>query len=281
LAAATERAVRANGVDLCVQTFGRADDPTILLVMGAGASMLWWPTPFCEQLAAGGRFVIRYDQRDTGRTAWHAGERGRYTLDDLAADALAVLDAFGIASAHLVGFSLGGVVAHLVAVEHPARVASLTLISTTPGGAGLPPVADQLSAHWEEPTPDWADRDGAIEYLVRDMRAHASRSAPFDETVAREFVRHDLDRTLDVVATMTSDGPSGGITWRERLGELRVPTLVVHGDEDPMFPLEHGRALARKIPGAELLVLEHVGHELPARVWDVVVLALLRHTADG
>ena len=281
MATATELTVGARGVDLCVETLGRSEDPPILLLMGGGASMLWWPTPICEQLAGGGRFVIRYDQRDTGRSVAHPGERGRqYTLRDLAEDALSVLDSLGIESAHLVGFSLGGIVAHLVAVERPEHVASLTLISTSPGGSGLPPPAERVRAHWEEPAPDWADREAAIDYLVRDLRAFASAAAPLDEGAARAFIAEDLARTTDVVASMTSEGPVGGVTWREQLAGLRVPTLVVHGDDDPMYPLAHGRALADEIPAAQLLVLERVGHELPARVWDTVAESILRHTAE-
>jgi pimeloyl-ACP methyl ester carboxylesterase len=278
-----ERMVGVNGVDLCVETFGDAGDAALLLVMGAAASMLHWEDELCERLAAGGRFVIRYDHRDTGRSVTYAPGAPGYTGDDLLADVPGVLDALEVERAHLVGMSMGGAMAQVVALDHPDRVLSLTLISSSPGfGPDLPGMSDELRAHFDTPPPsDWSDRDAVIAYLVEDERAYAARSQPFDEAERRALAERVFDRTIDLAASMTNHFVvEGGGSWRERLGELRVPTLVVHGTEDPLFALGHAEALVHEIPVARLITLEQTGHELPRRTWDVVVPAILEHTAE-
>jgi pimeloyl-ACP methyl ester carboxylesterase len=282
-----ERLVEANGVDLCVDSFGSPDDPAVLLIQGVGASMDWWEDGFCEQLAAAGRFVIRYDNRDTGRSVTYPVGAPGYGLTDLAADAVGVLDAVGVERAHVVGVSMGGIVGQLLALDHADRVASLTLLSTTPKtpmseDADLPGVTDELMAFFEVPVPDWSDRDAAATYIVGFGRALAGTAAPFDEAGMRALVERVIDRTTNLESSMTNhdfviNGPE---RWRERLGKIAVPTLVLHGTEDPLFPLEHGEALAREIPGARLVPLERVGHaELPRVVWDDVVATIAAHTA--
>jgi pimeloyl-ACP methyl ester carboxylesterase len=276
--------VHANGVPLCVETFGTADDEAILLIMGAAASMDWWEDEFCERLAAGGRFVIRYDHRDTGRSITYEPGAPGYTGPDLVEDAVGVLDALDVPRAHLVGMSMGGALAQVAALDHPDRVMSLTLISTSPAGpheADLPGMPDEAIATFQALTEpdDWSDRRAVVDYLADQARACASRSRPFDEQAARELCERVVDRTINIASTSKNHHlAEGGGRWRERLGELDFPTLVIHGTEDPVMPLGHGVALAREIPAARLLSLEHTGHELPRPVWDVVVPAILEHT---
>jgi pimeloyl-ACP methyl ester carboxylesterase len=275
-----EKVMRVNGVDLCVESFGDPADPAILLVHGAAASMLWWQEAFCERLAGGGRFVIRYDQRDTGRSVSYPPGAPGYTVRDLTADVVGILDGFGLTSAHLVGMSMGGALCRIVALDHPDRVASLTLISTSPGGPDLPGPSEKYRA-WVEGVaePDWSDRAAVIEYLLAAVRALGSDAGPFDEAAARDLLRRDVDRTLDIESSqknhfaMEHGAPPPG------LAHITVPTLVIHGADDPMLPLGHGQALASRIPGASLLTLERIGHELPPAVWDLVVPAILAHTA--
>ncbi|HEX8855893.1 MAG TPA: alpha/beta hydrolase [Thermoleophilaceae bacterium] len=285
-----DQIVRANGVDLCVETFGDRADPAILLIHGTGSSMLSWDEELCERLAARGRFVIRYDSRDAGRSVTYEPGNPPYTLRDLVADAVALLDTFELTRAHILGMSGGAAIGQLLALDHPDRVASLTLASSTPGIPGeenrdLPPVADQLRASFaqEPPMPDWTDRAAVIDYLVEAERPCAARSRPFDEAAARRLAGRVFDRSANIEASVTNPflvDPGEG--WRNRLRQIAAPTLIVHGTEDPMFPFGHALALAKEIPGAELRGLEHTGHEyFPPSTWDLVVPAIERISNRG
>ncbi|MFI9814724.1 alpha/beta fold hydrolase [Saccharothrix variisporea] len=282
----TEQIVRANGVDLCVETFGRPEDPAVLLIMGATGSMILWEDDFCRALAAAGRFVIRYDHRDTGRsTSYPPGEPG-YTFTDLVEDPLGVLDALGIARAHVVGLSMGGGIAQALAVFHPDRLITLTLVATSPAGPNdpdLPPMAPALLEHFAAggtPLPDWSDRDSVVDHLVAANRPFLG-PRPVDEDAAKALAGKVFDRSPNVASSHNHLLVGGGEPWRERLGEVRVPTLVAHGDSDPLFPLGHGEALVAEIPGAELLVLPDTGHELPRGVWELLLTRLVEHTERG
>jgi pimeloyl-ACP methyl ester carboxylesterase len=260
------------------QTVGNPADPAIVLIHGAGNTMLSWDEELCERLAARGRFVVRYDMRGAGR----APAQEPFTLRDLVSDATGVLDRLGLVHAHVVGVSLGGAVAQLLALDHADRVAALTLIASTPGGPGhsqgdLPGITAGLSAAFaaEPPAPDWADRDAVIDYLATLERPF---SPVFDEAAARQLAGRVFDYSDDIEASLTSSFEfDAGEPWRHRLGEIAAPTLVVHGGDDPLFPVEHGRALAAEIPGAELLVLGRMGHEYPPRhTWDTLIPEIAR-----
>jgi pimeloyl-ACP methyl ester carboxylesterase len=279
--------VHANGVDLSVETFGDAGDPAILLIHGAGNSLLSWDEELCRRLAVG-RFVIRYDLRDSGRSVTYEPGSARYGLDDLAEDAIRLLDALDVERAHMVGMSVGGGIAQLLALDHPEQVASLTLASTTPGGPGppnpdLPGPTPELMAFFanEPPAPDWSDRDAVADYLVEIERPFAARSRPYDETAMRELAGRVFDRSTNLEWGLANAFlEDSHEPWRERLRSIAVPTLVIHGTEDPVFPYSHAVALADEIPGAELLPMEATGHEyFPPHTWDVVVPAILRHTS--
>jgi pimeloyl-ACP methyl ester carboxylesterase len=282
-----EKLLHVNGVDLCVETVGDRADSAILLIHGSTASMDWWEDEFCERLAEGSRFVIRYDHRDTGRSVSYEPGAPPYTFDDLVEDAVGVLDAFDLPRAHVVGISMGGAIAQLVALDHPARVASLSLISTSPAAPGpddpdLPAMSEETVARFAVDEPDWTDRAAVIDYMVHLARVSAARSRPFDEAAFRDLAGRVFDRTTNIESSMRNHNVmEGGSRWRERLGELGAPTLVMHGTEDPVLPYGNALALAREIPGARLLPLEKTGHELPRASWVVVVPAILEHTSGG
>jgi pimeloyl-ACP methyl ester carboxylesterase len=287
LAMGNEKLVDVNGVQICTQGFGDPAHPAILLIAGAASSMDWWEDTFCARLAAQQRCVVRYDLRDTGRSTSCEAGKPDYTGFDLVKDAAGVLGALGIVQAHIVGISMGGGLAQVLALEFAQRVASLTLISTSPGGSSqtsdLPPMLERMKAVFDHPAPqpDWSDREAVIDYIVDSTRPFAGTCTSSDEAL-RAVVSRVVDRTTDIAASMTNHWilEPGHEPWRARLGTLRVPTLVMHGTEDPLFPCEHGAALAKEIPGATLLLLEGVGHEMPpAQVWDRVIPALVRHTS--
>ena len=273
------KGMHVNGVDLCVETLGADTDPPILLIMGMSGSLDFWEDEFCDRLVAGGRFVIRYDHRDTGQSiAYEPGHPG-YTTSDLVADAVGVIAALGLPRAHLVGQSMGGAIAQLAALDHPDRVASVTLISTSAMGPGLPGMTDRATAFFARSRPDVGDRPALLDYLVDFSRALASDQRPFDAAGTRALWERALARANNVESMLGNhDLVEGGGDWHERLGEIAVPTLVIHGDDDPFMQLAHGEALAHAIPGARLLTVEAMGHELPRRTWDVVVPGILALT---
>jgi len=273
--------IETDGVELCTESFGRRADPPILLIMGVGASMLWWEEGFCGLLAEGGRFVIRYDHRDTGRSDTYEPGRPEYTGADLVADSVGVLDAYAIAAAHVVGVSAGGAFAQLLALGYPDRVHSLVLISTspaTPGDRGLPPATDRYRRFVTSATVDWSDESSVIEYLVGYARVLAGAARPFDETAIRDLVQRDVKRAHDIAASENHGLAAEGKRPRQSLSSITVPTLVIHGTDDPMFPLAHGDALAREIPGARLLTLEGAGHGVERADWETIAQAILEHT---
>ncbi|MEU7004585.1 alpha/beta hydrolase [Nonomuraea sp. NPDC046570] len=287
--ATPQETVHANDVDLAVQAFGNPSTPAILLISGAQASMDWWDDDFTARLAASGRYVIRYDTRDTGRSTTFPVGAPTYKQDDLLADAVGVLDAYGLAAAHIVGISMGGGIAQRLGIEHPERVLSLTLMSTSPGGPGgpdnpdLPPISEALAKMFEEPAPgpDWSDRDAVIAYFLAAEHAF-SGTIPVDEDRVRRTAGRAFDRSPVPAAASNHWMIEGGEPIRPRLGEITAPTLVLHGTEDPLFPYGHAETLAREIPGASLTPLPGMGHQMPPyQVWDTVIPAIVGHTQPG
>jgi pimeloyl-ACP methyl ester carboxylesterase len=270
-----ERMVEANGVELCTEAFGDPRHEKILLIMGRGASMLWWDEEFCRMLADGGRFVIRYDHRDTGRSTTYEPGHPQYTGADLVADAVGILHAYAIPAAHIVGVSAGGALAQVLALDFPYHVLSLVLISTspvTPVERDLPPPTAAMS---RLAPVDWSDHESVIEYLVGYSRLLAGDTRPFDEAAARELVRHDVERAHNIAAARNHDLVAGDEQPR---GKVTAPTLVIHGTADPLFPLAHGQALAEVIPEARLITVDGAGHGVDRADWRRIVDAILEHT---
>jgi pimeloyl-ACP methyl ester carboxylesterase len=278
----TERMIEANGVELCTEAFGDPADPPILLIMGMSSSMIWWEEEFCRMLAGGERFVIRYDHRDTGRSVSYPPGRPGYTGMDLVTDAAGVLDGYGIPAAHIVGQSMGGALAQLLALDYPDRVLSLVLMNTSPGGpgdGGLPPISEDLSRFLSSVEVDGSDAESVIEYVVAYCQVLTGPGRPFDEAGVRDLVVWDVTRARDFASAENHAALSGGDSWRQRLPSLAVPTLVIHGTSDPMFDIAHGVALSEEIPGARLLSLEGAGHLRHPADWETIAQAILEHTS--
>ncbi|HEY4276615.1 MAG TPA: alpha/beta fold hydrolase [Conexibacter sp.] len=278
----TERTIQVNGVELCTEPFGDPRGRPLLLVQGLGASMLWWDEGLCRTLSAAGRFVIRYDHRDTGRSVTYEPGHPGYTGADLLADAVGVLDAYGISSAHVVGVSAGGAFAQLLALNFADRVRSLVLISTsaaTPGDRALPAPTDQLGQFLSTATVDWSDRDSVADYTVAYSRVLAGDQRPFDEVGMRKLVKHDIERARDFTASRNHDLLTDDESPSAPLSSITVPTLVIHGTADPVFPIEHGEALADEIPAARLLRLDGAGHGIDPADRQKTAAAIIDHTA--
>jgi pimeloyl-ACP methyl ester carboxylesterase len=279
-----ERLIETGGVELCTEGFGDPRQPPILLVQGLGASMLWWEEGFCRLLAEGGRFVIRYDHRDTGGSVSYEPGGPGYTAGALVADAAGVLAAYGIPAAHVVGVSAGGALAQLLALDSPERVLSLVLISTSPAlpiGRELPPPTEAFRRFVSTATVDWTDADSVLEYVVEYARVLVGERRPFDEQAMRDLVRREVERARDFAARQNHSLLADDDRRREPIASIAASTLVIHGTADPMFPMEHGRALAEEIASASLLPLEGAGHGVERADWETIVGAVLEHTSCG
>ena len=288
----TERTVKANGIEIWCEDFGAASDPAVLLVMGAGGQGILWPDEYCRALAADGRRVIRYDNRDTGQSTCVDFSQHPYTVEDLARDAIGVLDALGVEQAHVVGASMGGMIAQTLAIEYPQRVLTLVSIMSTPLGQGFtrlmsgetgslpgpsPRVTEALAAHGPGGS---ATREERIEATVNIARMLAGGRDPFDEAVTRMLEARLWARARNPDAGMNHIlAVSASKDRMEGLAGLAIPTLVIHGTDDLSLPLPHGRATAEAIPGARLLVIEGMGHALPIFARQQLVDAILDHTA--
>jgi pimeloyl-ACP methyl ester carboxylesterase len=271
-----------NGIRLFSESFGTSDDPPVLLIMGAMASAVWWAEDFCCQLAALDRYVIRYDHRDTGHSTSYEPGHIHYSVEDLADDAFCVLDGYGIQSAHLVGMSLGGFLAQLMALKHPQRVKSITLIASEPLAETDPTIPgidpSVLEYHAKASELDWANREAVIEYQIGAWRLMSGSAHPFDESAIRALAGADFDRTPNLMTTFNHALLQGGEQWFNRLYEIAVPTLVIHGTEDCVLPYAHSLALQAEIQGAVLLPLPGTGHELHRDDWSVILEAVENHT---
>lgn len=272
----------ANGVSLGVESFGDADAPLVLLA--GGTTMLSWPDALCERLAAGGRRVVRYDLRDSGASTTSDPQAPAYSLRDLARDAAALADTLGGGPAHLAGIGVGGMVAQLAALDRPASFAALTLAGTRAVAPGQPdddlPDHDQATMRrlFARPMPDWTDREAVAEFA-----AAGAEILGDDPVAAREVATRIWDRTPGTEPSVQMANQMGMVfskldcepRWRERLPEIGVPTLVVHGRRDPFFPVGNGEAIAREVPGARLIVLEDAATAIPDTAAGEVAEAML------
>jgi pimeloyl-ACP methyl ester carboxylesterase len=253
--------------------------------MGAMASSVWWPDDFCRRLASRGRHVIRYDHRDTGASTSHSPGEIEYSVEDLAEDAVAVLDGYGVARAHLVGMSLGGFLAQLVALKHGDRVMTLTLISSerlADTDPDLPQMSPEIPAyHAAAASLDWSDRDAVLDYQVGAWRLLSGSAHEFDEAQIRRLAAADYDRTPNPLTPFNHALISGGERWYGRMAEIEQPTLIVHGTDDPVLPYAHALALERDLPNSTLLTLTGSGHELHPADWAVIVDAISTHTGSN
>ena len=274
--------VKANNIEIEYETFGDPSSKPLLLIMGIRAQMIRWEKEFCEKLVEKGFYVIRFDNRDVGlSTKFHEagepdmmnvlmkvakGERieSLYTLNDMADDVAGLLSALGIDKAHICGISMGGAIAQIFAYRHPSRALSLTSISSSTGNPNLPRAKPEVLKLFNQPPP--TTREAIIEDRVNRLRIYHGTYFPFDEEKWRKFATVSYERSHyppGYSRQFVAIRATGNI--KPFLSSIRVPTLVIHGSEDPLVPVEGGKDTADSIPGAELLIIEGMGHSLPSR----------------
>ncbi|MBI3782679.1 MAG: alpha/beta hydrolase [Deltaproteobacteria bacterium] len=282
---------QANGIEIEYEEFGDRNGRPLLLIMGLGGQMILWHEDLCEAFASRGFRVIRFDNRDVGRSTWfdHLGVpdimstvtaafarlpiNAPYLLKDMAADAVGLLDALGIDKAHIVGASMGGMIAQTLAIEFPSRALSLTSIMSTTGNPDLPQAKPEAMGVLLAPPP--TNREESIERGVMVFRTIGSPGFPFDEADVRDRATRSFERGFNPAGTMrqlVAILASGSRT--EKLRAVQIPALVVHGKDDPLVPLAGGEDTAHAIPGAQLMVIDGMGHDMPTAVRPRLVEAI-------
>ena len=289
---------KANGIELCYETFGTLDAEPLVLIMGLGAQMIHWDDEFCRDLASRGFRVIRFDNRDIGKSTRMSGGKplrpiellklrifkiapeAPYKLWDMARDVVGLLDALGISKAHIVGASMGGMIAQEIAMQYPDRVLSLTSIMSSTGNPKLPQATREASAILLAPPP--TTKAEYIERFGQTWKVLRGGSFPLDEAKDRERAERTYARGLNpagVGRQLRAILASG--SRKDRLGSVRAPTLVIHGTIDPLVRMEAGKDTAASIPGAKLLLVEGMGHALPIPMWPTIIGAIAEHAKNA
>ncbi len=286
----SESTVRTNGIDIAFDTFGDKSCEPMVLIMGLSSQMIIWEDDFCTRLAARGYWVVRFDNRDVGNSTRldmlgmprfkdiikGMGTGMPYTLNDMADDTLGLLEALHIPSAHIVGASMGGMIAQILAMDHPERVRTLTIIMSSTGNPLLPPPKPEAVQYLLRPFP--TQRDEYIEHFIKMWKILNGGELPMEEERLQELAERTFERGVSPVASarqLAAIFASG--SRKDRLASLHIPTLVIHGENDPLLPLECGLDVAKSIPGSKLKVIPGMGHALPPAVWDEVIEAIAGH----
>ena len=265
----------ANGIQIEYDTFGDPSSPPLLLIRGGGSQMIMWDEVLCDLFARQGLYVIRFDNRDVGLSSKF--DDIPYTFDDMADDSVGLLDALGIEKAHILGTSLGGMIAQTIAIRHPSRVWSLISLASTTGGPALPLGDPEVYALIFAPAS--FEREEQIEHSVNFYMHLGGSKYPIDEQEIRRVTEQSYDRCFcPQGAKRQGEAIMASGSRVQALRSITAPTLVIHGSEDPIFPVEHARATAEAIPGAELLIIEGMGHLFSAEVWPLLVDAIIHHT---
>ncbi|MBP1905712.1 pimeloyl-ACP methyl ester carboxylesterase [Paenibacillus turicensis] len=286
--------LRVNNVELAYDSFGNENNEAVILIAGLGTQMIRWTSTFCYSLAEKGFRVIRFDNRDVGYSTHYnqkidfealaatlmSGQQPEipYTLDDMARDCIGLLDALSIGQAHVVGRSMGGMIAQIVASQYPKRVLSLTSIMSSSGNPTLPQASADVMGLMTKPAPNpFEDEAGFLTHSLSFAKRISGTGYPFEEEQYKELILEEVKRAYDpgsVGRQIAAIAVSGD--RRSRLANVKVPALVIHGTEDPLFVPACGEDTASAIPDAEYMQIEGMGHDLPHQLYDVVIEAIIR-----
>jgi len=278
-----ERFVVSGKVEICCESFGNPGNPPLILIMGATASMIWWDSEFCERLAKKGLFVIRYDNRDVGKSTTYAPGKPPYSTLDMAADLIAVMDAYQLKSANLVGMSLGGMLAQIAAILHPERVKTITLIASGiwDDKPELPSIDKKiLDYHAVAASIDWENKSEIVGYMVGGWRILNGSRHPFDEVRAFSLAKTEVDRANSLLSMFNHSQLTGGEELYGKSDTIKAPTLIVHGTEDPVLPFAHAIEMAKVIPDSKLLEIHGGGHEIHFNDWNLIIEAISNHVVQ-
>lgn len=277
----TEKIIRFNDVHICTESFGEINNPTILLIMGATASMIYWEEEFCKSLSNQGFHIIRYDNRDVGKSITYEYGHPEYTFEDLADDAIQVLDAYKVDKAHIVGMSMGGIITQIIALKHPSRVLTISLIMTSNFDSSLPKKDNKVTKALSElKIRNWQDKDEVVECFIKKSKVLIGSKHIFDEEKIRRLNEEEFDRAINLQSMENHGFIKGWGSYLSRTNEINAPTLVIHGTEDTIIPYEHGIHLSEVIPNAVLVTLEGTGHELHHNDWDEIINAISKHATN-
>ena len=276
--------INANNIQLCTESFGSIKNPAILLVAGATVSMLFWDEEFCQKLAEKGFFVIRYDNRDVGKSTNYEPGSTPYDIVDLVDDAISILDGYHIDKANFVGMSLGGLITQIASVKYANRIDSITLISSGPWGDSDPTIPEMdtriLDFHGKAETVDWTDEDSVATYLIQGAELMSGRKQ-FDKQRSEKLIRAEFKRANNYISMFNHAALQGGEEYWNRLSEINQPTLIVHGTDDKIWHFKNSAVLLEKINGSKLITLDGTGHELHFEDWNKIIDGITQHTTNN
>ena len=271
----TETIYNINGINICSESFGDKNNPAILLIMGAMASMIWWNSEFCKSLSEKGYYVIRFDNRDVGCSTFYEPGKPQYNLTDMADDAFSVLDAHNIEKANFVGMSLGGMVTQIAALKNKTRVITLTLISTSvlgPDNPDIPPISKKIVDHYASSAKlDWSKKAEIVKYMTGGWELHSGSAHPFDKESAYKLAEEEYERAGNLPSMFNHALLNRSEEFYGRLGEISQPALIIHGTEDPILPYKHALALHEELASSELITLLGRGHEIHKKDWNIYI----------
>lgn len=275
-----ENTIVSGEAKIFTESFGDTENPAILLLGGATVSMLFYDEEFCQRLADKGYFVIRYDNRDVGKSTWYPPGPPPYDLNDMVDDGIAILDGYKLQNAHFVGVSLGGLLAQMAALKAPERVKSLTLIGSGPFGqsdSNIPAMDKRvLDFQAKAGTINWAVEDSVVKYLLESAKL-MSGSKEFDRKRGEKFIRQEFRRAGNYISRFNHASLQGGEEFYDRLNEISQPVLIIHGTEDRIWHYKHTEVLKRELKKSKLVTLKGTGHELHFEDWNTIIMEISNH----